>query len=42
MNNSVAIITLVKYEHDFINQWLEYHLKIGFSHFYLIIDKIVS
>jgi len=32
----------MKYEHDFINQWLEYHIKIGFSHFYLIIDNFLD
>jgi hypothetical protein len=31
---------MIKNEHDFINQWIEYHLKIGFSHFYLVIDNV--
>jgi len=41
-NNTASIITLVKYEHDFINQWIEYHYKLGFGHFYIIIDNIVE
>jgi FkbM family methyltransferase len=40
MEPTCAIITMVKYEHDFINQWIEYHLKIGFSHFYILIDNL--
>ena len=40
MTNSASIITMFKNEHDFINQWLEYHLKIGFSHFYILVDNI--
>lgn len=40
MKNSASIITMVKYEHDFINQWIEYHMKLGFSHFYILIDNI--
>jgi hypothetical protein len=37
---SASIISLLKYEHDFINPWVEYHIKLGFSHFYLLIDNI--
>ena len=33
--NTACIISIIKYEHDFLNQWLEYHIKIGFSHFSL-------
>lgn len=40
--NTASIITLAKYEHDFINQWIEYHYKLGFSHFYIIIDNMMS
>lgn len=38
--NSACIITMAKNEHDFINPWVEYHLKIGFSHFYILVDNI--
>ena len=42
MEPTCAIITMVKHEHDFINQWIEYHLKIGFSHFYILIDNLLE
>ena len=42
MYNSASIIIFAKYEHDFINQWVEYHVKIGFSHFYILIDNILE
>jgi len=42
MKNSVSIITLVKHEHDFINPWIEYHIKLGVSHFYILIDNILD
>lgn len=38
--NSSCIITMAKNEHDFINPWVEYHLKIGFNHFYILVDNI--
>ena len=37
---SVGIITMAKYEHDFINPWIEYHSNIGFNHFYILVDNI--
>ena len=40
MTKNVSIFSMIKFEHDFINQWIEYHLEIGFSHFYLLIDNI--
>ena len=35
-----AIFTLVKFEHDFINQFIEHHLKLDINHFYIVIDNI--
>lgn len=40
--NTASIITLAKHEHDFINQWIEYHYKVGFSHFYILVDNTVE
>jgi hypothetical protein len=40
MSHTAGIITLVKHEHDFINQWVEYHIHLGFSHFYILVDNI--
>jgi putative heme iron utilization protein len=40
--NSASIISLLKHEHDFINNWIEYHIKLGFSHFYLLVDNILE
>jgi hypothetical protein len=40
--DSACIISTIKYEHDFINQWIEYHLNIGFTHFYLLIDNVLD
>jgi len=39
---SVSIVTMVKHEHDFINAWIEYHYKLGFSHFYILVDNITE
>lgn len=39
---SVGIVTLAKHEHDFINQWIEYHYKLGFSHFYILVDNLTE
>jgi hypothetical protein len=35
-----AMTLLVKNEHDYINQFLEHHINIGFEFFYLIIDNL--
>lgn len=37
---SCCICCCAKNEHDFINRWLEYHINIGISHFYLLVDNI--
>ena len=37
---SCCICCCAKNEHDFINRWLEYHIKIGISHFYILIDNL--
>jgi hypothetical protein len=42
MSQTVGIITMAKNEHDFINPWIEYHYKLGFSHFYILVDNIDS
>jgi len=35
-----SILTVIKNEHDYINQFIEHHLNIGFSFFYIIVDNI--
>ena len=35
-----AICTILKFEHDYINQFIEHHLNIGFDSFYIIIDNL--
>lgn len=35
-----AISTILKNEHDYINQFIDYHLKLGFTFFYIMIDNI--
>jgi hypothetical protein len=42
MNNTFAIVSMLKYEHDFLNPWIEHHINIGFTHFYLLIDNITK
>jgi hypothetical protein len=37
---SFAIYTSVKYEHDYINQFIEHHLNLGISHIYIIVDNV--
>jgi len=39
--NIYTIITVIKNEQDFINQWLEYYIKMGIEFFYILIDNIV-
>jgi hypothetical protein len=35
-----SIYTFVKYEHDYINQFIEHHINLGINHFYICIDNI--
>jgi hypothetical protein len=37
---SFAIGTILKHEHDYINQFIEHHLNLGFDFFYIIIDNL--
>lgn len=39
---TIAMFTHVKNEHDFINQWIEYHITLGVNHFYIGIDNSIS
>ena len=32
---NAAICLLIKDENDYINEWLEWHIKVGFNHFYI-------
>jgi hypothetical protein len=32
-NTSICLI--IKDENDYINEWLDWHLKVGFEHFYI-------
>ena len=40
MSNTSCIITMVRNEHDFINAWIEHHINVGFTHFYILIDNL--
>ena len=40
VKQTCCICCCIKNEHDFINRWLEYHIKIGISHFYLLVDNV--
>ena len=40
MIHTYSIFSFLKNEHAYINQFIEYHLKLGFSYFYLIIDNL--
>ena len=35
-----AIFTTLKFEHSYINQFIEHHLNLGFNFFYLIVDNL--
>ena len=39
-HSTKCICTCIKNEHDFINNWLEYHINIGIDYFYILIDNI--
>ena len=34
-NNNIALFACAKNEHDYIYEWIYYHLKIGFDHIYI-------
>ena len=34
------MITIVKNEHDFIEQWIEYNISLGIEHFLVLVDNI--
>ncbi len=38
--NTFAIGTIIKNEHDYINQFIEHHLNMGFTFFYIIVDNL--
>lgn len=31
----VAVATMVKYDHEYIGEWIDYHEKLGIEHFYI-------
>jgi hypothetical protein len=35
-----GIATILKNEHDYINEFIGYHINIGFTHFYILVDNI--
>lgn len=35
-----ALFTIVKFEHSYINQFIEHHLNIGFNFFYILVDNL--
>ena len=39
--NSVCMVTICLYEHDYIAQWIEHHIRIGFSQFIILIDDML-
>ena len=48
---SVAIVAIARLENSYINEWIEYHRNLGFSHFYIYdnscwneihIDKVLT
>lgn len=41
MTTTYAIATVVKNEHDYIGQFVEYHWNLGFTHFYILVDNII-
>lgn len=51
MEYSVAIVAIARLENPYINEWIEYHHKLGFDHFYVYdnsfgteehIDKVIT
>ena len=49
--HSVAIVAIARFENLYINEWIDYHRKLGFSHFYVYdnswgdevrLDKVIS
>ena len=40
MVDTFAIFSFLKYEHSYINQFIEHHLNLGFTYFYLIVDNL--
>ena len=37
---SYALFTVIKFEHSYINQFIEHHLNVGFNFFYILVDNL--
>ena len=38
MNNTSCILTIIKNEHQYLDEWIQYHLGIGVSHIFILED----
>ena len=38
MNNTSCILTVIKNEHQYLDEWIEYHLGIGVKHIFILED----
>ena len=38
MNNTSCILTVIKNEHEYLNEWIKYHIGIGIDHIFIFED----
>lgn len=38
MNNKSCILTVIKNEHEYLNEWIKYHLDLGINHIFIFED----
>ena len=38
MNNTSCILTVIKNEHEYLDEWIKYHLDLGINHIFIFED----
>ena len=38
MNNKSCILTVIKNEHEYLDEWIKYHLDLGIDHIFIFED----
>jgi hypothetical protein len=38
MNNTSCIFTVIKNEHQYLDEWIKYHLDLGVDHIFILED----
>lgn len=38
MNDTLCIFTVIKNEHEYLDEWIKYHLELGIDHIFIFED----